>query len=209
MSDYTQLQDVFTRIYDGHGFGGRESVSGSGSDLENTVVLREELPKLLHELNVQSMIDAPCGDYHWMKELQLNLRSYLGVDIVRPLISANILNYAKHVNNSVVSFRVADITQHELPQADLILCRDCLVHLTFEQGRAALQNFKRTGSKWLLTTTFPDRDTNTEINPGDWRTVNLERWPYFLPKPERLINEGCMEGGGCYQDKALGLWRLN
>ena len=38
----------------------------------------------------------------------------------------------------------------------MILCRDCLVHLTFDDARAALQNLRRSGSKYLLTTTFTD-----------------------------------------------------
>ena len=32
--------------------------------------------------------------------------------------------------------------------------------------------------------------------------------PFHLPAPEGLLVEGCLEGGGAYADKALGLWRI-
>jgi hypothetical protein len=43
-----------------------------------------------------------------------------------------------------------------------------------------------------------------------WRTVNLEKEPFNLPKPLRILIENGTEGylGETYADKSLGLWLL-
>ena len=87
-------------------------------------------------------------------------------------------------------------------------CRDCLVHLSFDHIRQAFDNLRRSGSTWLLTTTFLDHHENVDIESGDWRILNLTRAPFNLPAPEGVLVEGCLEGDGAYADKALGLWRI-
>ena len=101
-----------------------------------------------------------------------------------------------------------DLTADPLPRADVVLCRDCLVHLSFDHIRQAFDNLRRSGSTWLLTTTFLEHHENVDIESGDWRILNLTRAPFNLPAPEGVLVEGCLEGEGAYADKALGLWRI-
>jgi hypothetical protein len=89
---------------------------------------------------------------------------------------------------------------------DLVLCRDCLVHLSSKDAVAALRNLKRSGSTYLLATTFPEHTDNPDVITGYWRPINLELPPFALPRPMLMINEGCPERGGA--DKSLGLWRI-
>ena len=105
-------------------------------------------------------------------------------------------------------FRRLDLCSDELPKADVVLCRDCLVHLSLANVRRAVENLKRSGSQWLLTTTFPECEENLDIQDGDWRMLNFELAPFAWGKPERLLVEGCTESGGGYEDKSLGLWRI-
>jgi hypothetical protein len=100
-----------------------------------------------------------------------------------------------------------DITSDELSQADLILCRDCLVHFSFENIRKALNRIKNSGATYLLATTFTGPRTNQDIQTGCWRKVNLQAPPFNFPEPIELINEKCTEGSA-YADKSLGLWRV-
>jgi hypothetical protein len=102
---------------------------------------------------------------------------------------------------------VLDLTRDRLPPADLLFCRDCLVHLSYADIRRALGNAVRSDILHILTTTFPDGETNEDIVTGDWRVLDLERAPFHLPAPMRILNEGCTEGGGVFADKSLGLWR--
>lgn len=199
------VRSKFSRIYRENIFGSRESRSGSGSTLEQTATLRREIPALLGELGARTLIDAPCGDFNWMSRTPLDLDRYIGLDIVEELIR---IDQEKHGSPNR-EFLCRDIIADPLPTVAVILCRDCLVHLTFDQALKAIGNFKRSGSTYLLTTTFSDRDANVDLKGQDvWRTLNLERAPFCFPPPLRLVNENCTEGDGAYGDKCLGLWRL-
>lgn len=199
------LKERFSQIYFKNIFGGKESRSGSGSDMVQTAEIRRELPKLIQEYGIRTFMDAPCGDWHWMKETALNVEQYIGVDIVEHLIEKN----RKEFGNVGTSFLCLDLAKDELPQVDIIFCRDCLVHLTYEEIRKVIANFKRSNSTYLLTTTFTDR-TNVElVLENIWRPLNLEMPPFNFPKPLKLINEKCTEDNNQYTDKSLGMWRLD
>jgi hypothetical protein len=49
-----------------------------------------------------------------------------------------------------------------LPPCGAILCRDCLVHLSFGNIERAVANFRRSGAVWLIATTFPEWRTNAD-----------------------------------------------
>jgi hypothetical protein len=198
------LQNKFTGFYNNNTFEGTESKSGEGSSLEQTKQIRQELPNLFNELQIKTFVDAPCGDHHWMKEIDLSNIKYTGIDIVEQIISLN-NNICKADNKTFVCL---DIVNEIVPKVDLILCRDCLVHLSFEQAIKVLKNFKQSGSKYLLVTTFPGRAKNSDLKMKIWRTLNLEKEPFNLPEPIRLINEGCTEADMKFSDKSLGLWLL-
>lgn len=198
------LQEVFTISFRNRLFGGRESASGCGSDLAPTAIIRQEIPKLLKEISATTVLDAACGDFHWMKEVDLPVDKYIGVDIVSVIIENDVRLYCSPQRRTFVR---ADITTDHLPQADLILCRDCLVHLPLGLGRAAVLQFVASGSSYLLATTFTGCITNSEIVAGSWRALNLELPPFNFPKPLKLINEQYRQYGGA-PDKCLGLWKL-
>jgi hypothetical protein len=80
------LEEKFTIIYERNAWGGAESVSGSGSSLRMTQNVRNSLPSLIETFAVKSIFDAPCGDFNWMKLINLQNISYIGGDIVKPLI---------------------------------------------------------------------------------------------------------------------------
>ncbi len=198
------LRSTFTDIYTHNGWGGVKSTSGTGSDLEQTAVIRRELPELVRRLNIRSILDAPCGDFYWMKECNLEVERYFGIDIVPQIIAKN----REHYGREGLVFICGDIARDSLPQVDLILCRDCLVHLSFSKAKAAISNFVRSKSKYLLTTTFPGTTRNENIFSGGWRPLDLQLPPFSFPEPLILINENCSEGNGGYSNKSVGLWSL-
>lgn len=195
----------FRRIHETNLWGAPTSVSGLGSEDEATSALQAALPTLLEELGVSSLIDAPCGDAGWIGKARLNVE-YVGVDIVPELIEAARTRAGQRSTND--RFLVADIVADVLPRADVVLCRDCLVHLSFNNIALAVENFRRSGATWLITTTFSEWTTNADAEDGDWRPLNFMRPPFNWPKPHQLINEGCDEADGGYRDKCLGVWRL-
>jgi SAM-dependent methyltransferase len=196
------MQEVFTRIYETRAWGPATSASGPGSDIERTAILRGDLSRMVRRLAVDIVLDVGCGDFHWMSQVQLGSARYIGIDIVPELIATNTRQYA----TTARAFQLGDITQPGLPRADLILCRDCLVHLPLANVAHALANFARSGAQYLLATTFTACQENSEIALGDWRPLNLQRSPFDLPEPLEELDD--RPPGRADADKRLGLWRL-
>ncbi|MBR0778608.1 class I SAM-dependent methyltransferase [Bradyrhizobium diazoefficiens] len=196
----------FERIERTNLWGAATSVSGLGSEDRATATIRDALPSLLQRLGARSLLDAPCGDAGWIGRLTRDV-AYTGIDIVPSLIDANRARVAR--GELAGRFLVADITRDALPRAELILCRDCLVHLSFQNVARAVARFRASGARFLLVTTFPEWDDNRDCEDGDWRALNMEKPPFNWPAPREIINEACEEGGGGWRDKSLGLWWLD
>lgn len=195
-------KDLFTEYYKNNTWSGKESLSGPGSDYEQTKYLIPELDIMLKYLNVKSMLDIPCGDFNWMKNVDLEKISYHGADIVEPLIKNNNKKYQK----DNISFSVIDIVNDKLPTVDLIMVRDCLVHLPTDDVIKALINIKQSKSKYFLTTNFlwNHQEDNQDIFIGEWRRINLQKTPYNFKYPERIIIEGNIQSHD--RDKTMSLW---
>ena len=191
-------ETVFTGIYNTNFWGSKESVSGPGSTVRETSVLRVELPKVLEQLGIKTLIDAPCGDYNWMKATDLGVDMYIGADIVPNLIANNQSVYG----NESCRFMHADLAKDILPKVDAIFCRDCIPHLSTELVFDVLNNFKKSGATYLLLSTFPDITKNADGVVGGCRRINLELEPFNFPEPLLIINEG-------YYDKYIGVWKLD
>ena len=198
------LAQRFRRIHETNLWGGA-STSGLGSELDATSVLRAELPRLFQKLGVTSLLDAPCGDAGWISAANLGVR-YVGIDIVPALVEG--LQARASAGEIRGEYHLADITADPLPRCDAILCRDCLVHLSFANIERAVANFRASGATWLIATTFPEWQANTDCEDGDWRALNFERAPFNWGPPVEVLNENCQEAGGGWRDKSLGVWRL-
>jgi SAM-dependent methyltransferase len=196
------VKEKFTEIYEKNLWCSPESVSGGGSEMQNTKVIRRELPVLLQKFGIKSILDIPCGDWNWMKDVDLCGASYIGADIVEPLIGLNKANYTN------IDFRVLDLINDTLPKVDLIFVRDCLGHLSNDNVSLALRNCQESGSKYLLATSFTKWDMNPDVENGGWKCINLMIPPFQL-NPLYLINEDCQEGYPHYNDKCMILFQLN
>jgi hypothetical protein len=216
LAQKSELKNLFTQIYDQDiwAWGQNESKSGEGSTLKQTEFLRPKLEKLLVNLRAQSILDAPCGDFNWMKSVRLPPNcQYIGYDIVASVIHRNREKYETQKRK----FFEVNICEDKIPKVDVILCRDCLVHLSFDNISKVIKSFCQSGSTYLLTTTYPNRKENrNEIYVGSptsglygWQALNLESDPFNFPKPLLYINEQCSEEKGNYNDKCLGLWKLS
>ena len=198
------MQSTFAPFYAENRWGDSESRSGPGSNLRRTAKLRNELPLLLREIGARSMLDAPCGDFNWMKDTPLGVERYIGVDIIPDLIARNRRLYG----DERTQFALLDLTRDELPSADVILCRDCLIHFSYRHIASAIRNFKRSRSTYLLTNTYNEWRQNENIRTGDFRHINLLLPPFNFPAPLRQIDEKFPEEQAQFFGKTLGLWRL-
>lgn len=192
---------VFTEHFRNNGWGSAESVSGEGSTHEQTVVVRSLLPKIVQDFDIRTMLDIPCGDFHWMRLLDLPV-IYIGADVVDEVVAANKDRYSSDSR----SFAKLDVTKDQLPAVDLVLCRDCLFHFSFKHVAEALENIKASGARYLLVTTNTQLEQNKDIVTGEWRRLNLQIAPFSLPAPILLISEECPDPAS--SDKHLALWRI-
>jgi hypothetical protein len=198
---YTSRQAVFTRVYASEGWGSQESGSGTGSELRATDNVREWLPGVLRRLGAKSLLDAPCGDWNWMQHVDLSgLDEYYGVDIVPAVIEENVSNFGGPHRH----FTVADLTRDPLPTADAILCRDALVHVSYQDAAKILANFAASGAKWLLLNTYPEIASNRNQFTGHrWRRLNFRLKPFEFPEPIEMVPDG-----GDVDPSQLAVWRL-
>ena len=126
---------------------------------------------------------------------------YVGGDIVKNLVEVNKTKFPNF------EFFHIDITKDNLMQSDLVVTRDCFVHLSNDNILRAIDNIKNSGSRYLLTTSFTKFCENTDINDGEWRELNLMIHPFNL-KPIYLINEMCFESYPLATDKCMLLFDL-
>jgi SAM-dependent methyltransferase len=121
---------IFTeQLYHNNLWPVQRSISGPGSDLVHTTTIRKELPVLVAQLRVSSILDIPCGDFNWMETVNLGSCKYIGADVVEELVNRNNQQYASNGRK----FIKLNIVNDELPTVDLILCRDLFVHLSYKQ----------------------------------------------------------------------------
>lgn len=194
--------EIFRKAFTDNRWGSRESISGPGSTLKATELIRAELPRILDLYYIRSLVDAPCGDYNWIQRLEYSFEKYIGIDVVPEIIDA-----LKSHQSDRRRFQHGNIVTDVLPVADAVLCRDCLVHFSFSDAMSALTNFRLAGFRYAFLTTFPGRE-NTDIKTGNWRPIDMSAGPFSLGEPVTLLRERPHNVEDKFNDKHLGLWRL-
>lgn len=141
-----------------------------------------------------TFVDLGCGDFRIGKQLLPLCSSYIGVDVVKPLVRRNQEIYG----DSRVQFVHLDIVKDELPNGDVCFIRQVLQHLSNKQIVDILA--KITKYKWVFITEHYPTDNDT-IEPnkdkphgGDIRAyensgVYLTKPPFELPsqKLEKVL----------------------
>jgi SAM-dependent methyltransferase len=175
------------------------SRSGLGSELGNTDQVRRELPSLLRELGTQTLLDVGCGDFLWMKEMNLACQ-YIGIDIVADVIAANRRLYVSETR----IFQKLDATIDPLPRCNTVLCREVLFHLCFADIWKVLANIQRSQAVFLIATNDSGLRYNADIVSGDYRPLNLHRAPFYLPEPNIRILDNRVSPG-----RNLSVWTIS
>lgn len=205
---HLQAADVgsrFQSIYDTSVWGNAAEgvpASGVGSTLTATTELRQTLPPLLNQLGAKVVLDVGCGDFFWMRHVDL-VQNYIGVDIVPSVIEKNKSDFER-LNRKFICINAIE---DDVPDADVVLIREVLFHLSFKDAHDLLSNILTKPRAYLIMTS--DRETlfNSDIATGDFRPLNLEKAPFRLPPPIHLIEDSRVDSG-----RFMGVWdvsRLN
>lgn len=176
--------------------GDDESKSGPGSRKGSEIVLLsfEALTFAVTRFPIGSINDIPCGDFNWIGTfLKDHPRiRYRGYDIVSPLIEYNKRQHQKY------NFYQIDITAAVPKKADLLFSKELFLHLNYEDIYFALTNMKRSGAKYLMTSShFGAANADLQHNlGGSFRPLDVCADPINLPEP-------------LWRNKLFGLWRFD
>lgn len=193
---------------------GRKEVprSGNGSTMAATDAIRSALPRIFKDYNVQTFLDAPCGDWFWMRHVDLSEITYIGADISTQLVS----EHKKNLEDSTKTFIHLDVTSDVLPQVDMMMCRDCLFHLQFKFRWAFYQNFVTSKIPYLLSTINHNSQNIDVKRNGGWQPYNPMLAPFFLPAPLEMVHETqtnlpndwweIQKIGVRQKNKSMGIW---
>lgn len=203
--------EFFRKVFEDNVWNDAESRSGEGSNLAATVRVRSDLPAALRYYGIRSILDAPCGDFVWMKLVDLGQTAYIGGDIVPQIVATNSALYSRDDRR----FSVIDIVEDDLPDVDLIFCRDCLIHFSNDLILRTLRNMARSSARFVMLTHDVslhryagvgwknidlDRATDGGVN-FEFRPLNLTLPPFNLPPPVFVITEGQWDNG-----KVMAMW---
>jgi len=177
-----EVTQAFTKIYDEHYWGvgsGGQGTSGGGSTLAATVVYRPFLQDFMKQHGVKTVVDAGCGDWEFASAMDWTGIDYTGIDVVPSVIAEDQKKYGA----PNIKFQTADIVRTELPAADLLICKDVLQHLPTQDVLAFLAQLPKYKDALLTDTVDPHTlsSENGEIQPGQFRPLDLTEPPYSVP----------------------------
>jgi thiol-disulfide isomerase/thioredoxin len=193
----SNLYNIFNDTYKNKIWGEEGDGSGTGSEPSNTINTRKSLIKIIKEYNVKTLIDAPCGSCKWTKILLEDLQkenikiNYYGFDIAdQSIINAN-KNLESLKTYHTIKIQQGSITDTQFPEADMILCRDTLQHLSYNSISKTLHNFAKTKSIIVLGG-YLSNNSNNNITDGNYFSINYTLEPFNMV-PNHIYNDAVIE----------------
>lgn len=158
-------------------------LSGPGSSLENTNEYRKMLDSLCSEHKIESIVDLGCGDLTWMPTTNaFQTCKYTGVDIVQSLITTHAAKYTDK------TFLCLDIVKDYIPSGDLVIIRDVLFHLSFDDIAKVLENIKGK-FKYYLITSCKNVINNNSFDRYLYHPINLTMAPFEMKGYKIVLEE--------------------
>lgn len=148
-----------------------ESLSGPGSNKYQASDARDFLQDSINKHSIKKILDLGCGDWNWMEDVDLQGAEYLGIDCDDDMIQQNLAKYG----SDKIKFQVGDIFSVEIPDVDLVICRDVLFHVRQELALSLINKLKKIDDIFFFSTSFNQQDTNVDIQ----RYCDIEDWGYY------------------------------
>jgi SAM-dependent methyltransferase len=136
-----QPSEIFSDIYlqNKWGRGDGEFFSGTGSLPNMTDGYTAFVNKFVKDNGVTSIVDLGCGDFQVGQKIATEGHKYIGCDVVPELVEYN----SRKFGNENVSFRLCNIVDDPLPNADLCLIRQVLQHLSNSDIKAVISKLNQ------------------------------------------------------------------
>ena len=116
-------------------------------------------------------------------------------------------NNSKLYAKSNIKFRVLSLIDDRLPNADLIIIRDLLVHLDTKDILKCIDNIRKYNFKYIAITNYPilKYQHKDKILGDKWRPLNLSLEPFRLCPPDYNLND-TSDVQNYDKDKYLSVW---
>lgn len=209
-------EEVFTEIYKMNKWGGAPGEYCSGAGSSNEEIVSPYISMITAKVSGENFtglrfVDLGCGDFQVGKQLFPLCSSYIGVDVVKPLIQRNQELYG----NDRLHFVHMDIVNDELPDGDICFVRQVFQHLSNKQIIAVLRKLKKYKGVFI-TEHYPldndaikpnkDKAHGGDIRAYDNSGVYLTEPPFELPRQEleEILEVPAIDLG---QGRAIGVVR--
>lgn len=183
----SNLTDIFEKVYKEAWWGVDENqngTSGSGSEPKNAVPYIDFLKNFMAEKNIQSVVDAGCGDWQIARTINWEGINYLGFDASKTVIENNKNRFGKEN----IHFYHENFLDIDLPAADLLILKDVLQHLSLKNISKAITQFKK--FKYVIIVNDIDPQTlssrNFDIQDGNYRTLDITAAPFYVDASRAL-----------------------
>jgi len=145
---------IFSDIYKRNAWGGKkgEFYSGAGSHNPYVSTYAEIIAEFVRENNIHSIIEIGCGDFIVSQAIldKLNISkhnySYVGYDVVKPLIAHNNSIYS----SPSIKFVCKDSCSGNIQSGELLIIRQVLQHLNNNSIKQIINKFKN--YKYIIVT---------------------------------------------------------
>lgn len=121
---------VFSDIYRKKTWGGESAdfCSGFGSNPDRARPYIDMIQSFVAEHQIKSVLDLGCGDFQTGGAIDWQGAAYIGADVVPDLIERNQRLYGA----DKIRFMPVDLSSDDLPEAQLCLIKQVLMHLSDE-----------------------------------------------------------------------------
>ena len=152
--------------------------SGPGSSAYHTIEYRAYLQKFLAMNQITSVIDIGCGDWRFSQHVDFSGIRYIGLDVVPEVIDQN----QHRFGGDNISFRAMPDDLRKLPEAQLVIVKDVLQHLSNQKILEFRELVFERYPFSLITNSFEKLNTpkNIDIRAGQFRCLDLLRAPYHF-----------------------------
>ena len=173
----SHLESVFSNIYE-IGTWDESGFSLSGSQIEITWPYVKFLQDFMDKHKIKTVVDVGCGDWAFSRYIDWTGIDYLGIDVVQGVVERN----QSLFTSPSITFVHGDALTMDLPEADLLICKDVFQHLSNKDIMKLLKQFYK--FKHCLITDFVDPNTlssyNQDIMSGSYHPVDLNKPPFNI-----------------------------
>jgi SAM-dependent methyltransferase len=154
--------------------------SGPGSLPKHNKGYIEFVENFIKDNNIKSVVDMGCGDWQFSRMIDWNGAQYKGFDIVKSVIAEN----KEHYSSDGVDYYLYSGKPSELPEADLLLAKDVLQHLSNKMIYSFISILDKYNFSLITNCVGFDGIVNECIEDGGFSHLDLRLPPFNVELEE-------------------------